>query len=178
MCPAQSFWSSADPARSQGTVPVRLRILNTFDHRHISVRGRDVPLAWNTTSAVECNLENHYVRKNGLIGLLRPDKRSEDSGLFGINAFDPKKIPVIFVHGLKSSPAIWKNALNDIYNDPELCARYQPLLFMYPSGLPVPRFSSSPAREHPRVSRPMGSTPRIPRIRTNGACWSQHGRAP
>jgi pimeloyl-ACP methyl ester carboxylesterase len=126
------------PARSQGTVPVRLRILNTFDHRHISVRGSDVPLAWNTTSAVECNLENHYVRKNGLIGLLRPDKRSEDSGLFGINAFDPKKIPVIFVHGLKSSPAIWKNALNDIYNDPELCARYQPLLFMYPSGLPVP----------------------------------------
>lgn len=126
------------PAQGDAATPVRVRILNTMNVRTAKVAGAGQPLAYDITSMVEANLNNTYIVKNGLAGLLRPDKRLEDLGLFGLNTYDPKKIPVVFVHGLNSSPKIWSNVVNEIYGDPELNARYQPLLFIYPSGLSVP----------------------------------------
>lgn len=127
------------PGRGSAVVPVRMRIYNTFDHRNAEVAGSVVPLAYNVTSAIEAELGNDYVMSNGLSGLLHPNRRVDsDLGLFGVNVYDPSKIPVVFVHGLNSSPAIWRSAVNEIYADPELHARYQPLLFIYPTGMSVP----------------------------------------
>lgn len=116
---------------------VRLRLVNTMDHREVNVGKKRVKVAWDVTCAVEANLRDRYILENGLKGLLRPDKRSEDVGLFGINAVRPGQIPVVFVHGLDSSPAIWRNAVNEMLYQPELREKYIPLLFLYPSGLPV-----------------------------------------
>ena len=129
--------------KGSNVVPVRMHIYNTAMVR----KAGDRSLAWNMTAAVEANLINTYVVKNGLRGLLRPDQRTNDVGLFGINAYDPRKIPVVFVHGLNSSPATWRNAVNEIFADPELDSRYQPILFIYPTGLSVPSAAS-----HLRVS--------------------------
>lgn len=129
------FGKSAQP---NAATPVRVRILNTMTTRKARISDAERNLAYDTTSMVEANLNNTYIVKNGLAGLLRPDKRLEDLGLFGLNFYDPKKIPVVFVHGLNSSPSIWSNIVNEIYSDPELNSRYQPLLFIYPSGLSVP----------------------------------------
>ncbi|MEY4482555.1 MAG: hypothetical protein RL693_7 [Verrucomicrobiota bacterium] len=126
------------PAQNNAATPVRMRILNSMNVREANVAGSERHLAYDITSMVEANLNNNYIVKNGLAGLLRPDKRAEDLGLFGLNTFDPNKIPVVFVHGLNSSPKIWSNIVNEIYANPELNARYQPLLFIYPSGLSVP----------------------------------------
>jgi pimeloyl-ACP methyl ester carboxylesterase len=119
-------------------IPVRLRIFNTFEVREAPVAGRTRPLAYNITAAIQITLDNKYIRKNALEGLLRPDKRQDDIGLFAITAYDPKKIPVIFTHGLKSDAHIWKQAVNEIFFDPALAAKYQPVLFLYPSGVSVP----------------------------------------
>lgn len=119
-------------------IPVRLRIINTFDIREARVAGRTRPLAYNISAAIQTALDNKYIRKNALEGLLRPDKRDDDIGLFAITPYNPKKIPVIFTHGLKSDAHIWKPAINEIFFDPALSARYQPVLFLYPSGLSVP----------------------------------------
>ena len=125
--------ATADPK------PVRCRIINTFSPQKAKHEKSRLDLAYNVTAVVEMNLDNPYIRKNGLAGLLRPGDRMEnDTGLFGITAFHPKKTPVVFIHGLDSGPHIWRNAVNEIYRDPELNERYVPLLFMYPSGLPVP----------------------------------------
>ncbi|CAN5778631.1 hypothetical protein BH11VER1_BH11VER1_22490 [soil metagenome] len=130
------------PPSTNAATPVRVRIVNTMKVRKFKVAGSERDLAYDTTSMVEANLNNTYIVKNGLTGLLRPDKRMEDLGLFGLNTYDPKKIPVVFVHGLNSSPKIWSNIVNEIYSDPELNAHYQPLLFIYPSGLSVPGAAS------------------------------------
>lgn len=127
-----------NPARANGATPVRVRVLNTMSVRQAKLDHTEQALAYDTTSMVEANLNNAYIQNNGLAGLLRPDKRLEDLGLFGLNPYDPKKIPVVFVHGLNSSPGIWSNIVNEIYADPALNARYQPLLFIYPTGLSVP----------------------------------------
>lgn len=121
-----------------GTLPARVRLFNTFKIREAKLQGGTVELAYNLTASVEANLANTYIVKNGMAGLLRPDKNVDQLGLFGLDLYDPAKIPVVFVHGLNSSPAIWRSVVNDIYADPVLNARYQPLLFIYPTGLSVP----------------------------------------
>lgn len=118
--------------------PVRLRIFNTYKVRTAVVSGDTQRLAYDITSAVEANLDNSYIRENGLLGLFRVDRRESDLGLFGLDVYDPKKIPVVFVHGLNSSPRIWAQAVNTIYANPELNNRYQPVLFIYPTGMAVP----------------------------------------
>jgi pimeloyl-ACP methyl ester carboxylesterase len=126
------------PTAGATAKPVRMRILNTLDYRKAKVAGSERALAYDITSMVQASLNNGYILNNGLAGLLRPDRRSHDLGLFGLDVYDPKKIPVVFVHGLDSSPSIWSNCVNQIYADPTLDARYQPLLFIYPSGMSVP----------------------------------------
>jgi pimeloyl-ACP methyl ester carboxylesterase len=126
------------PIPATGAVPVRMKIVNTFEHRDTKLRGSKTALAYDITSAVEMNLANSYIMKSGLAGLLNPGKRATDFGLFAIGAYDPKKIPVLFVHGLGSDTRIWKNAINELYADPHLNSHYQPLLFLYPTGGNVP----------------------------------------
>lgn len=123
-------------------IPVKMRILNPFKQRTLRFNRQSRPLAYNITAAVEMALNNPYIKKNGLIGLLRPEKRKDGSGLFAIEQHEQGKIPVVFVHGLRSDAHIWKNAVNEIYADPALSARYQPVLFLYPSGLSVPASAS------------------------------------
>jgi pimeloyl-ACP methyl ester carboxylesterase len=55
-----------------------------------------------------------------------------------LRPYDPGKIPVVMVHGLLSSPLAWVPMLNELQRDPEITSRYQFLLYMYPTGVPVP----------------------------------------
>jgi pimeloyl-ACP methyl ester carboxylesterase len=55
-----------------------------------------------------------------------------------IRPYEPDKIPVVMVHGLLSSPLAWIPMLNELLRDPEIQRRYQFLLYMYPTGMPVP----------------------------------------
>ncbi|MCP5557941.1 MAG: hypothetical protein H7A55_09340 [Verrucomicrobiaceae bacterium] len=152
--PATVVFEFGKPQRAGGATPVRCHIVNTLRHREAKFSTGAVPIAWNVTAGVEATLANRYIKKNGLAGLLRPDKRSNDIGLFGIEAYERERIPVLFVHGLDSSPAIWRNAVNEIYADPVLSSKYLPLLFMYPSGQSVPA-SAAKLRESIRRYREM-----------------------
>ncbi|MFZ4594875.1 MAG: esterase/lipase family protein [Verrucomicrobiaceae bacterium] len=118
--------------------PVRLRILNTQQEHRVKLAGAHHALAYNHTCAIEASVGNDYIIRNGIRGLLNPARHQKDLGLFGIAAYDPRKIPVVFVHGLGSACNIWSNEVNEIIADPKLNARYQPLLFIYPSGMSVP----------------------------------------
>jgi pimeloyl-ACP methyl ester carboxylesterase len=52
--------------------------------------------------------------------------------------YEPGKIPVIFVHGLVSSPRAWVKTINELENTPLIESRYQFWVFLYPTGLPIP----------------------------------------
>ena len=96
------------------------------------------PLAADYTAARQLALDRGFLRGFSLSGLLYPDKVLKESRLYQLEPYDPKRIPVVFVHGLMSDPHIWFNCVNAIYADPELRARYQPWYFLYPTGLAVP----------------------------------------
>ncbi len=71
-------------------------------------------------------------------GLLRPAAAAERSGLMLLRPYEPGKIPVVMVHGLASSPLAWIPMLNDLLRDPKIQQHSQSLLYLYPTGVPIP----------------------------------------
>jgi hypothetical protein len=84
-----------------------------------------------------------YLRKQGDLKLpvvkamLRSGKYLEDAGLYRFEPVDTNLIPVIFVHGLKSSPSIWKNMVGELRGDEVVRKNFQFWSFSYPTGIPV-----------------------------------------
>jgi pimeloyl-ACP methyl ester carboxylesterase len=71
-------------------------------------------------------------------GLLRPGQAAERTGLMLLRPYEPDKIPIVMVHGLMSSPLAWIPMLNELMRDASLQSRYQFMLYVYPTGVPVP----------------------------------------
>ena len=65
------------------------------------------------------------------------DTNFKNTGLLQIDEYDPKKIPVVFVHGLLCRPEAWTTAVNQLLANPEIRSRYQFWFYLYPTGLPV-----------------------------------------
>lgn len=73
----------------------------------------------------------------GFMAAIRADHYIGRTGLYFSQPYDPDRIPVIFVHGLVSTPQMWLNVVNEINSDPVLRARYQYWVFSYPTGNPI-----------------------------------------
>ncbi len=52
--------------------------------------------------------------------------------VYFLEAYDPTKIPILFVHGAAGSPQNWKTFFESIDRN-----KYQPWFFYYPSGSPI-----------------------------------------
>jgi pimeloyl-ACP methyl ester carboxylesterase len=76
-------------------------------------------------------------------GLLRPEHALERANLLLIRPYEPGKIPVVMVHGLISTPLAWIPMLNELLRNPKIQDRYQFLLYMYPTGVPIPIAAAS-----------------------------------
>jgi pimeloyl-ACP methyl ester carboxylesterase len=73
----------------------------------------------------------------GLLGGIRGENYAERNGLFLLEPYDPDRIPVVFVHGLFSTPFTWVQTINGLQQDPELRKRYQFWVFSYNTGNPI-----------------------------------------
>jgi pimeloyl-ACP methyl ester carboxylesterase len=73
----------------------------------------------------------------GLWGMIRVDAFDHAAGLYMLDPFDPDRIPVVFVHGLLSTPQMWLDVINEIEAEPELRGHFQYWAFFYATGTPV-----------------------------------------
>ena len=73
----------------------------------------------------------------GLLGALRAAHYEKKTGLYFLQPYDPDRIPVVFVHGLISTPFTWVQTINGLLADPEIRKHYQFWVFAYPTGNPV-----------------------------------------
>jgi pimeloyl-ACP methyl ester carboxylesterase len=73
-----------------------------------------------------------FQRANGTLGLWQPMDFVERIGvhLYALEAYDPGKTPVIFVHGSGGTPRDWDYLIRTLDR-----RRFQPWFFYYPSGL-------------------------------------------
>ena len=86
-----------------------------------------------------------YQRIN-LPAMLQSNKFDDKLGLSQLDVTYPKKIPVVFVHGLKSTPIIWRDVMNELRADPVVRDRYEFWTFGYTTGAPIP-YSAMKLRE-------------------------------
>ena len=69
--------------------------------------------------------------------MLRPQKYLEKEGFFLVQPYDPKKIPIVFVHGLMAVPYMWLPVMAALEADPVLRGKFQFWVFAYPTGVPI-----------------------------------------
>ena len=93
-----------------------------------------VPLAYflNQPAFAQGDLKNNIA----YLGFLNPNAGQKVQGLYMLEPYDPHKIPVVFVHGLASSPVTWTNMYNDLRAAPEIGKNYQFWFYFYPTGQP------------------------------------------
>lgn len=100
------------------------------------VAGKPRPLAADFTAPLA-----YYPRRNelwaGLMGMIKVEEFLNNAGITLLTPYDPEKIPVVFVHGLASTPQMWLDVINEIELDPQLRGRCQYWMFAYSTGVPV-----------------------------------------
>jgi pimeloyl-ACP methyl ester carboxylesterase len=135
------FFGNPSPIRFEIGSPVRDMVI-TIDAKHslpimgvsLSSLGRDSSLSWNnvTIGGVVPLDDDRFGAESGRMGLWQPYQFVEQigGGIYLLEAFDPGKTPVLFVHGANGYPQNFTYLIEHLDRD-----KFQPWVYMYPSGL-------------------------------------------
>src|SRR5262249_1675367 len=115
-----------------------LKLFERLSTDRAVVNGKNYPLAGDFTAPIASAMVRERPQKNWLRAFIRPEKYGDVERLVRLQSFDPERTPVIFVHGMESTPAAWAPMINALCNDPDIRRRYQFWVFSYPSGYPYP----------------------------------------
>jgi len=113
--------------------------------KNARIGGSEHPLNADFTSPLA-----YYPQKNewweGIMGAIRVSQYMGTTGLYTLQPYDSKRIPVILIHGLISTARMWRNVINELEMDPRIRDRFQFWVFAYPTGNP-PAYSALRLRE-------------------------------
>ncbi len=132
--------------RFEGTTAI-LELIDPYQVETVNLAGKSRPLAADYGAAVMLGLSKARIDKLGLARLLRPSRYNDTANLNFMQPYDPKRIPVLLVHGLDSTPATFAPMYFQLLQDPEIRKNYQFWVFSYPSGYPYPYSASLLRRE-------------------------------
>jgi pimeloyl-ACP methyl ester carboxylesterase len=127
-------------------VPTRLELANPLTVQSTKALEQPSELAADFTTPLASTVSKSPLERLALVGFLRSDSVRTNAGIRMLEPYQPGKIPVLFVHGLASSPITWVPMFNDLLADPALRQRYQFWSYFYPTGDPFPT-SSADLRE-------------------------------
>jgi pimeloyl-ACP methyl ester carboxylesterase len=120
-----------------GELPL-LKVYDTLDPAVVRTAHGPHPIAADYTATLAVLLSHgRKVAGSSAEAFLRPDNPRFATGIYLIHPYDPNKIPILFIHGLLSSPVSWQNLTNDLCSDPRIIEHYQPWFFLYPTGQPA-----------------------------------------
>ncbi len=140
--PVTAFLRLEDPraALASGKLKGNLEFYTPDSTRSLKIQGVDVPIEYETTSALALTLEGAPVWDSEIAGFRSGDFTGGANlreGLFMMHPHKTGRIPVVLVHGTASSPARWAELVNELENDPRFWENYEIWLFMYNTGNPV-----------------------------------------
>src|SRR6266480_4071575 len=102
-----------------------------------AVEGKTRPLAVNFSDPISYYKPPSNLALRGLIGGFEATHYPAGIGLYFLQPHDPDRIPLVFVHGLFSTPFTWVETINGLQADPEIRKHYQFWVFAYPTGYPI-----------------------------------------
>lgn len=123
-------------ALSARTAQFPLELHAAYGASPLQVGNSTVPLEVDMTAYRAYTLTSSRVWKIGRLQFLAPAERIPNQLILS-QPFDPKRIPVVFVHGTFSSPVTWAEMANTLTADPVLRERFQVWTFIYGSGNPL-----------------------------------------
>ncbi|MGZ9243503.1 MAG: esterase/lipase family protein [Candidatus Binatia bacterium] len=134
-----------DEARGElasGNLTGRLEVYNPDSARTVKIHNLDVPIEYETSSALADTLEGSPFWQFEIAGFRSGDyslatEKDTGDGLFMLGPHRSGHIPLVLVHGTASSPARWAELVNEINNDPRLFGRYELWYFIYNTGNPI-----------------------------------------
>jgi len=141
--PVTAFLRLDNPraALASGKLRGELEFYTQDSARTLKIEGVEVPIEYETTSALALSLEGAPVWDSEIAGFRSGDFAISGAnlreGLFMLQPHKPGRIPVVLVHGTASSPARWAELINELENDPQFWENYEIWLFMYNTGNPV-----------------------------------------
>jgi triacylglycerol esterase/lipase EstA (alpha/beta hydrolase family) len=101
------------------------------------VEGKVRPLAANFSAPLSYYPPPGNLLLMGFLGGLSHSNYPAPTGLYFLQPYDPDRIPLVFVHGLFSTPWDWVQTINGLQADPEIRKHYQFWVFAYPTGNPI-----------------------------------------
>lgn len=124
------------PARN-GTREVEIRLYDRLKTESVVIGGKRQPLAADFTVPWTSLLERtRTLATSGITAMLR--RRSpREAGFALLEEYDPRRTPVICIHGLFSTPLAWADVTNELWADPAIRRRYQVWHYLYPTNAPA-----------------------------------------
>ncbi|MGE5061393.1 MAG: hypothetical protein ACM3N3_19285, partial [Betaproteobacteria bacterium] len=141
--PGTAFLRLDDPrgALASGKLKGKLEFYTPDSARTVNIAGNDVPIEYETTTALALTLEGAPVWDFELAGFRSGDftvaQANLERGLFMLHPHRIGRMPLVLVHGTASSPARWAELVNELENDPRFWQNYEIWLFMYNTGNPI-----------------------------------------
>jgi hypothetical protein len=141
--PVTAFLRLDDPrgALASGKVKGKLEFYTPDSARTVKIAGVDIPIEYETTSALALTLEGSPIWDFELAGFRSGDytvgQGNLRRGLFMLHPHRVGRMPLVLVHGTASSPARWAELVNELENDPRFWQKYEVWLFMYNTGNPI-----------------------------------------
>ncbi len=102
-----------------------------------TVDGKVRPLAADFSAPISYYRPPANLALFGLLGGFWSSTYKYKTGLYFLQPYDPDRIPIVFVHGLFSSPFTWAITINGLQADPEIRKHYQFWVFGYETGNPI-----------------------------------------
>lgn len=120
-----------------GQRSAEIRLYDRHQNEVVQVAGRRQTLAWDFSVPWAAQLQTSRPLEDiGFFSAFRW-KSPRPSRFYLTEAYDPRRTPVICIHGLFSSSLAWANLTNEIWGDPALRQRYQVWHYVYPTNRPA-----------------------------------------
>ena len=141
--PVTAFLRLDDPrgALASGKLKGKLEFYTPDSARSVNIAGIDVPIEYETSSALALTLEGAPIWDFEIAGFRSGDftvgEAKLSHGLFMLHPHRAGRMPLVLVHGTASSPARWAELVNELENDSRFWQNYEIWLFMYNTGNPI-----------------------------------------
>jgi pimeloyl-ACP methyl ester carboxylesterase len=120
-----------------GVREVEIRLLCPLVHHEVEGPGGPQLLAADYTAPWATLLSRTGpLHARGVLDALTPTP-SRPSRLYLMQPYDPKKEPLLMIHGLYATPLIWARISNELWGEPEIRQRYQIWHYHYNTSAPA-----------------------------------------
>ncbi|HET9522942.1 MAG TPA: alpha/beta fold hydrolase [Terrimicrobiaceae bacterium] len=137
------FVAVATFGTGSGVSRVSIDFLDLNCYREVVASDGTIALSGDFTAPYALSFRGVNDLLLGISGIIDIEKRTQDAGLYLTEPFDPHRIPVVMIHGLASSPLVWRTITTRLMADPTIRRYYQFWYVYYPTGMPIAESAAS-----------------------------------